>query len=130
MTARCPQCDKTEQECADYIAEENQLMRRQGQVFLDARELLEARELALVDRLDVVEAYRDELLEQARSDYRKLNQLTARLDAVEAERDRYRKALADLHAEVEMAESVGICLPDRVPSLRAGAALAVEAGRT
>lgn len=30
----------------------------------------------------------------------------------------------DLHAEVEMGESVGICLSDRVPSLRLGSALA------
>jgi hypothetical protein len=35
-----------------------------------------------------------------------------------------REALRDLYAEVEMAESVGICLPDRVPSLRARDALA------
>jgi uncharacterized protein YicC (UPF0701 family) len=40
------------------------------------------------------------------------------------ERDRLADLLRDLHAEVEMAESVGICLPDRVPSLRAGQALA------
>ena len=38
----------------------------------------------------------------------------------------YREALAALHAEVEMAESVGICLPDRVPSLRAGQLLAAS----
>jgi hypothetical protein len=37
-----------------------------------------------------------------------------------AELERVTAALRDLHAEVEMAESVGICLPDRVPSLRAG----------
>ena len=34
------------------------------------------------------------------------------------------EALETLHAEVEMAESVGICLPNRTPSLRAGSALA------
>ena len=34
------------------------------------------------------------------------------------------EALEALHAEVEMAESVGVCLPDRVPSLNAGQALA------
>lgn len=38
------------------------------------------------------------------------------------------EALADLHAEVEMAESVGICLPSRVPSLRAGQLLAPGSG--
>jgi hypothetical protein len=34
------------------------------------------------------------------------------------------EALRDLHAEVEKAESVGVCLPDREPSLRAGRLLA------
>jgi hypothetical protein len=36
------------------------------------------------------------------------------------------KALRDLHDEVEMAESIGICLPNRVPSLRARDLLAVS----
>jgi len=39
------------------------------------------------------------------------------------------KALA-LYEQVEMAESVGICLPDRVPSLRLAEALARAAGET
>ncbi len=34
-----------------------------------------------------------------------------------------REAALALYEEVEMAESVGICLPNRVPSLRLGAAL-------
>lgn len=50
--------------------------------------------------------------------------LAAELAAALAREAELREALADLHAEVEMAESVGICLPDRVPSLRAGQLLA------
>jgi hypothetical protein len=41
-------------------------------------------------------------------------------DAREVLVGQYREALEALHAEVEMAESVGICLPDRVPALKAG----------
>lgn len=41
---------------------------------------------------------------------------------------RLRRALEDLHAEVEMAESVGICLPDRRPSLHARDVLGAPEG--
>ena len=75
----------------------------------------------------------------------KLREAAATIDALTKERNEYQQmwdraekvaealsrqvntlteALSDLHAEVEMAESVGICLPDRVPSLRARDALA------
>ena len=47
----------------------------------------------------------------------------ARADQAEAEVDRLTEALRDLHAEVEGAEAIGICLPDRVPSLIAGEVL-------
>lgn len=45
--------------------------------------------------------------------------LAAALSAAKAALREALEALRDLHAEVEMAESIGICLPDRVPSLRA-----------
>ena len=56
--------------------------------------------------------------------------LEAQLEQAQRTAEGYREALCDLHAEVEMAESVGICLPDRVPSLKAGELLAlpVEGG--
>jgi hypothetical protein len=43
-----------------------------------------------------------------------------------AERDALREALEALYVEVETSESIGICLPDRVPALRAGELLARE----
>jgi hypothetical protein len=42
------------------------------------------------------------------------------------ERDALREALEALYVEVETSESIGICLPDRVPALRAGELLARE----
>ena len=52
-----------------------------------------------------------------------------RIAASEAHRDALARALEDLSAEVEMAESVGICLPDRVPALKAREALAAAPTR-
>lgn len=60
--AALAKADQTEQDCADYIAEENQLMRQQAQVFLQSLEEVQAREMLLAERLDVVEAERDRLL--------------------------------------------------------------------
>jgi hypothetical protein len=48
----------------------------------------------------------------------------AALSELVADAEALAEALEALHAEVEMAESVGICLPDRVPSLNAGQVLA------
>lgn len=53
----------------------------------------------------------------------RFNQVWNEKVEAEAREAGLREALRDLHAEVEMAESIGICLPDRVPSLKAGEAL-------
>jgi hypothetical protein len=48
--------------------------------------------------------------------------------AAVARLERIEEAARDLYERVEMDESVGICLSDRVPSLRLGDALAAEEG--
>jgi hypothetical protein len=59
--------------------------------------------------------------EQLLSDAKFYSGKLARLKRIEA-------AARDLYERVEMDESVGICLSDRVPSLRLGDALAAEEG--
>jgi hypothetical protein len=48
-----------------------------------------------------------------------INEARAEKEDLEAEIFRIRKVLKDLVEQVEMGESVGICLPDRAPALNA-----------
>jgi hypothetical protein len=55
--------------------------------------------------------------------FERAKKLELEVERLQEERDRLAELLRDLHAEVEMGEAVGICLPDRTASLRAGEAL-------
>ena len=66
-----------------------------------------------------------EKLERANEDRREVQRvLQAQLQASQEKERQLREALEELHAEVEMGESVGICLENRAPALCAGALLA------
>jgi hypothetical protein len=73
-------------------------------------------EAYVVAKLKLLRLERDECQEQ-------LAETIYLYETVLAERERYKAALAGLSEEVEMAESMGICLPERAPALIARQAL-------
>lgn len=68
----------------------------------------------------------EDLTEERDSALEKLEIVAALGWASHTRIEQLKKALLDLHEEVEMAESVGICLPDRVASLNASQVLAAH----
>lgn len=62
---------------------------------------------------------RDDAEDDVKYEHTERRRAERKRDRLITERDKLRTALRELYAEVEMAESVGICLPNRAPALTA-----------